>query len=160
MNLNWRWLCGALNSELAFTERLLPSLFPPFLSLLLSFEQQRRSYRRVLSGEGRRLRLWGESGSYHCLTLFLDMSVAFQHSHWDSNTRPNPVLIHFYTHTHTHTDIKDLRVVEHSRTLACRFTHTHVYIQRSAPEKLPSNPFTSLCRGLLLSGPPLRLCWW
>lgn len=89
------------------------------------------------------------SGYVCCLSA---LALGQQHP---SKSSAHPLL-----HTHTHTDIKDLRVVEHSRTLACRFTHTHVYIQRSAPEKLPSNPFTSLCRGLLLSGPPLRLCWW
>ena len=37
MNLNWRWLCRVLNSELAFTERLLLSLF--FLHFSLSTPQ-------------------------------------------------------------------------------------------------------------------------
>lgn len=99
MNLNWRWLCSVLNSELAFTERLLPSL-SPVLSPLFSFEQQSCSYYGVLSREGRHLWLSGESGSYHWLTLFRAYVCCLAaHAHTSTETHTLPLSVDTLAHT-------------------------------------------------------------
>lgn len=88
-----------LNSELAFTERLLPSL-SPVLSPLLSFEQQSCSYYGVLSREGRRLWLSGESGSYRWLTLFRAyVGCLAAHAHTSTETHAPPLSVDTLAHT-------------------------------------------------------------
>lgn len=137
--------------------------FSPFLSLLLSFEQQRRSYRLGFVRRGTTSpalrRVWVLSlpdfvSGYVCCLFSTRAGTA------------TPVQIQCsspFIHTHRHQRPVCCRTFMYTDMSFHTHTHTHVYMQHSAPEKLPSNPLTSLCannRCWLLSGPPLRLCWW